>query len=151
MNTKKYSPEVFTILSIVSMFCFFACKKSGSEMSQRDRELAEPLLENQIIMDGAVRMKLDYQNAQIELSGTYLQITQAGVNYFIENMPDNTETVIYVDFKTGSGTFDLMAEGFTASTFTKRFFIKGNVIGSGKKEFMKVQKGIVKYTFIKLL
>lgn len=67
-------------------------------MSQIEREISEPLKENEIIDDGAVRIKLDYQNAQIALEGNHLSVTQSYVNYFIENMPDNSETVLYIEF-----------------------------------------------------
>lgn len=137
-------------LALAVLCAFTACEKSTSEMSQRDRELSEPLLENEIIEDGAVRIKLDYQNAQIELQGNQLMITQPYVNYYIENMPENSETVISINFIAGQGTFDLMAEGFTASTNTKRFYLKGLLIGVGKKEFMRIRKGLVKYTFERL-
>jgi hypothetical protein len=142
--------KTIACLALAIMCCLSGCTKSEAEMSQLERELSEPLKENEIIEDGAVRIKLNYQNAQIALEGNLLSVTQPYVNYFIENMPDNSETILYIEFLSGSGTFDLMAEGFTASTYTKRFYMLGLPIGVGKKPFMKIQKGIVKYTFTRL-
>lgn len=140
--------KIMAVVSIVTLFSLAACEKPSTELSQRERELSETLKENEIIVDGAIRLKLDYQNAQIELDGTFLSVTQPYVNYYIESMPENSETVLYIDYKSGTGTFDLMAEGFTASTNTKRFYLLGTPIGTGKTAFMKITKGVVKYTFV---
>lgn len=137
------------LIAILFAASLFACKKSVNNeppKTQKEIEMLEPLKDNQIISDGAVRIKLDYQNATIMLSGEYLEATQPGVNYFIEDLPDNSETMIYAEY-VGSGIFNVMAEGFTASTNTKRFYLNNLAIGSGKKPFMKVHKGIVRYTF----
>lgn len=142
--------KTIACFAVMAMCCLISCNKSDSAISQAEKEISEPLQENEIIEDGAVRIKLDYQNAVIGLSGNLLSVTQENFNYFIENMPDNSETIIYIDFQSGSGTFSLMAEGFTASSNTKRFYLNNLPIGTGKKPFMKIKKGIVKLTFISL-
>lgn len=142
--------KTITCIAVIAMCCLLSCNKSDHQISQIERELSEPLQENEIIDDGAVRIKLDYQNALISLEGSLLSTTQENVNYFIENMPDNSETIIDINFHSGSGNFNLMAEGFTASTNSKRFAINNLPIESGKRPFMKIKKGIVKFTFITL-
>ncbi len=140
-----------TLPVIVFMFVLVSCKKSDPELSQRDREISEPLLQNQLIAyeKEGVRIDLTYQSGSVMLSGQYLKTTEAGRSYYFDDMPENSETVIQAEY-TGSGTFDMLCEGFTAIGNTKRFEEKGLKIKSGKQDLMRIKKGIVKYTFIML-
>lgn len=153
-----HKPDLTSFYSLIFLVCTMlaSCSKPVTELSQRERELSEPLRENQIIEDGAVRLVLNYADAVINLQSPALSVTQPNVNYYIENMPDNSETTIYTEFTSvsKSGSFDLKVEGFTASTNSKRFYLTGipmlTTDAGQRKEFLRVQKGVVKYTFTRL-
>lgn len=160
LENRKANLAKFTCTILLAGTFLSSCTKPATtpppQMSQRDREFLEPLKENEIIEDGAVRFVLNYADAVIDLQGSGLDTTQLYVNYYLEEMPDNSEIILFTEFKsiTKPATFDLKVEGFTASTNTKRFSLTGipfTLADAGvKKEFIKVKKGIVKYTFIRL-
>lgn len=138
---------LFATCIFLMMILLLSCRKH-KELSQEERERSEPLLSNQIIENehGGIRFFITNGKAQLQ-SSVPVYTTVAFTNYYIETdkLPPNSSTeLIFV----GTGTFDLFIEGFTAppSGMGKRISMPG--LPGGVK--IKLDKGVVKYTFTKL-
>ena len=151
------------ILLIAALALSLTSCSKDKELSQEEQELNEPLKENQIIEDekGGLNFFVFPTGADISVNiyhgNTEVPVIEKNRFYeyevLAEDLQDNTEYTIELQFHsvTTSGTFDFMAEGFTALTNTKKFWIKGipiSVSDAGtKRKFLKMSRGIVRYTF----
>ena len=151
------------ILPIAALCLSLASCDKNKELSQEEQERKEPLKENQIIENehGGLNFFLYSTGADISLSihrgNTEVPVVEK--NRFIEyevlaeDIQDNTEYIIELEFHSvaTTGTFDLMVEGFTAMPGEKNFWMRGipvSVSDAGtRKKFLKMSRGIVRYTF----
>jgi hypothetical protein len=139
-----------------------SCSKE-KELSQEEQERNEPLKENQIIENekGGLNFFLYTTGADISVSiyhgNTELPVIEKNrfqeYEVLAEDLQDNTEYTIELKYHSvaAAGSFDFMAEGFTALTNTKKFWIKSipiSVSDAGTtKKFLKMSRGIIRYTF----
>lgn len=143
---------VMLYVSAIILFCcslvlLTSCTKK-KELSQEEQERSTLLAPNQLIENehGGIRFFITNGKAQVTSSIPVFS-TVAYENYFIEadKMPENSSIIL--EF-TGSTSFDLLIEGFTAPPYTmgKRIEMRGLLAGTK----LKLSKGIVLYTVTKL-
>lgn len=162
----------FTLIALL-LSIFVSCKKEGSgqsltpEQQQQQEEEKAVLLPNEILEKEGLRFTLNYStvNAQIALklykgttppaSPIALTADQEFVNYSVlagqlEGNSDFTLVVEYVSV-TNNGSFDLSVIGFTDINETKSFTISNHAFTTAdegiNKNFLRIHKGITKYTF----
>ena len=153
-----------------------SCQKDGNEppltpeQKQQQEEEKAVLLPNEILEEEGLRFNLNYltANAQIALklykgttppaSPIAMTADQEFVNYSVlaSQLDGNSDFTLVVEYVsvTNNGSFDLEVVGFTDFNETKSFTLPNNVFTTAdvgtKKNFIRIHKGIVKYTFSKL-
>ena len=164
----QFTLVVFFFSGIVS------CQKSPGESLlapeiQRIKEEDEVLLPYEFLEHGGIRFKINYPpgTAAIGLklfkvlptrTEIPLGITTEFENYYIESkdMAENSDFILAVEYKTvaANGAFDLEVIGFTSINLSKEFTLSNNPYATSNagtsRDFLKIRKGINKYSFYKL-
>jgi len=165
----------FTIVALL-FSVLISCKKESESLSpeqqQRLKEEKEVLQPNEMLEQEGLRFILSWtpqDSIQLNLKlykGTgatkspipLTEDTRELNNYTIvtKGLENNIEFTLEVEYTQvfKPGTFDLTVIGFTAMPTTKRVTFAGNsftTVNAGtKKDFLKITKGITKFTFFTL-
>ena len=144
------------LIAVISL-ALISCSKEFSQEGQ------EPSQQNLIIDDekGGLNFFLYTSGPEISVNiyhgATHVLVHEANKYHEYEvsagDLQDNVEYTIELEYHSvrDSGTFDLLVEGFTASTYTKKFWIRSipvDVSDAGtKKEFLRMTRRKARYIF----